>query len=126
MMFRASIFPIFFHYFGKGFFSLKKEDKEKQQNQESEEKNMLCRFVVDSSGKKIGETVAVDNDIVIIKANSQFMGVPLRHIQENGKTMLVKGLFDYAKAYELGETWRKNSARNIDEGFYGKRKKDRF
>lgn len=77
--------------------------------------NLLCRFIIDGSGRKIGESVAVDDDIMIIKTGKKFLGVPLKHIEEKGKTLLVKGLVDFDKAYELGEEWRKESFREINQ-----------
>jgi len=71
--------------------------------------NLLCRFVLDGSGRKIGESVAVDSDVVIIKSGGKYLGVPLKHIEETEKTLLVKGLVDFDKAEEMGEKWRKES-----------------
>ncbi len=81
---------------------------------------LLCRFVVDGSGNTIGETIAFDQDLIIIKAGARFLGVPLKHIEDQETTILVKGLIDYQKAYDLGEKWRsasleKNNQKNISE-----------
>lgn len=70
---------------------------------------LLCRFVVDGSGNTIGETIAFDQDLIIIKAGARFLGVPLKHIENQETTILVKGLIDYQKAYDLGEKWRSAS-----------------
>ncbi|MEM4257804.1 MAG: DUF5749 family beta-barrel protein [Candidatus Thermoplasmatota archaeon] len=103
----------FCQFFGNFFSFSKKDKKDQQQIKVSDKKNLLCRFVLDSSGKKVGETVAVvDEDILIIKSGCQFLGVPLKHVEENGKTILVKGLIDYTKACELGETWRETATRD--------------
>ena len=96
------------------FFNRKKSDI--TENEEGHEyDNLLCRFVTDGTGRKIGESVSVDDDILIIKSGSKFLGVPLKHIEEKGKTILVKGLVDYDKAYEMGEEWRKESFREINK-----------
>jgi hypothetical protein len=70
--------------------------------------------VLDGMKRKIGESVAVDEDILIIKSGSKYLGVPLKHIEESGKTLLVKGLVDRGKAEEIGEKWRKESLNEID------------
>jgi len=75
---------------------------------------LLCRFVVDIKGNKIGESVAVNDDIIIVKAGSRYLGVPLKHVEEEEKTLLVKGLVDFDKAEEIGERWRKESFHEID------------
>lgn len=98
---------------GVFFFSRKKHRK----NEEEEEKinSLLCRFVLDGLGRKIGESVAVDGDIVIIKSGSKYLGVPLKHIEEEDKTLLVKGLIDQGKAGEMGEKWRRESFHELDQ-----------
>ncbi len=90
---------------GVFFFSRKKQKP--SDNEEDPYKNRLtCRFVLDGAGRKIGESVAVDDDILIIKSGKTYLGVPLKHIGEEEKTLLVKGLVDRDKAQELGEKWR--------------------
>ena len=96
------------------FFSKSKRRK----NEEIEEKEklkekMLCRFVLDGIGRKIGESIAVDKDVLIIKSNGKYLGVPLKHVEEEEKTLLVKGLVDRDKAEEMGEKWRKESFQEI-------------
>jgi hypothetical protein len=101
--------------FGGIFFFNKKNDKMDEDEANHAYDNLLCRFVTDGSGRKIGESVTLDNDIMIIKAGKRFLGVPLKHIEERGNGLLVKGLIDYDRAYELGEEWRKGSFREIDQ-----------
>jgi hypothetical protein len=43
----------------------------------------------------------------------QFLGVPLKHVKLGEKSLVVKGLLDFTKAYELGEKWRKESHREM-------------
>lgn len=90
-----------------------KKDKNNIENIEKDstypETSLLCKFVLNETGKKVGESIALDGDIVIIKSGNKYLGVPLKHIEDEGKTMLVKGLIDYSKAEELGEHWRKDS-----------------
>lgn len=106
------------------FFSRGKRKKNDELDEEEEYKNrLLCRFVLDGVGRKVGESVAVDEDLLIIKAGSKYLGVPLKHIEEEGKTLLVKGLVDKDKAEIMGEKWRRQSFSEID---YGEGEEDGF
>ena len=85
--------------------------------EDEHQENLLCRFVVDGTGKRIGESIGTDGDILIIKSGGRFLGVPLKHIEEQENMLLLaKGLIDFKKAYELGEQWRNNSLREISDG----------
>ena len=100
-----------------GLFFLPKIKRRKKDNKSEEEEykeKILCRFVLDGSKMKIGESIALDKDILIIKTNDKYLGVPLKHIEEEGKTLLVKGLVDRNKAEEMGEKWRNESFKKID------------
>jgi len=102
--------------FGVVFFFRKKEESvDPGKTVESVESSMLCKFVFDGTGKKIGESVSIDHDVLIIKSGSHFLGVPLKHVESLDKTLMVKGLFDFTKAYELGEKWRKDSSREMNQ-----------
>jgi hypothetical protein len=100
-------------YHGVFFFSKKKEPMEKKKAVEADQ-SMLCKFVVDGTGKQIGESVSMTEDVLIIKAGARFLGVPLKHVEPGEKTLVVKGLIDFSKAYALGEEWRKESYREMD------------
>lgn len=101
---------------GAVFFFRMKEDASDQKNPaENADASLLCKFVLDGFGKKIGESVSVDHDVLIIKSGSQFLGVPLKHVETADKTLVVKGLIDFTKAYELGEKWRKDSYRELKQ-----------
>jgi len=80
---------------------------------ESYKNNLLCRFVLDGAGRKIGESVAIDNDILIVKSGTKYLGVPLIHIEDMGKTLLVKGLVEQDKAELMGEKWRRESFKDL-------------
>jgi len=100
-----------------GLFSFAREKRKKKYEleEENEYKNhLLCRFVLDGLGRKVGESVAIDNDILIIKSGSKYLGVPLKHIEEDEKTLLVKGLVEKDNAEMMGEKWRRESFRKID------------
>ncbi len=92
-----------------------KRKREKDANDERENKNnLLCRFVFNGSGKKVGESIAVDEDVLIIKSDEKYLGIPLKHIEQEEKTILVKGLVDQDKAEIMGERWRKKSFKKIE------------
>jgi hypothetical protein len=98
---------------GAFFFRKKEMSTEVKKTTEIPDSSMLCKFVVDGTGKKIGESVSIAHDVLIIKSGSQFLGVPLKHVEPAEKTLVVKGLVDFTKAYELGEKWRKESYREM-------------
>jgi hypothetical protein len=105
---------LFFNIVGVIFFFTKKNN-EKNDDVDMNDKYMLCRFVTDRTGKKIGESISLDEDIIVIKTGKKFIGVPLKHIENQENTLLVKGLIDYDKAYELGEKWRQKSFSKIEQ-----------
>jgi hypothetical protein len=108
---------------GAFFFWKKEETTEVKKTTETTDSSMLCKFVVDGSGKKIGESVSISHDVLIIKSGSRFLGVPLKHVESVEKTLVVKGLVDFTKAYELGEKWRKESYREMMEHDHPEEKK---
>ena len=95
------------------FFSRKKEG-----SVQAADPNLLCRFIVDASGMKLGESIAFMDDLLIIKNGPRFLGVPLKHVQKVENSLVVQGIFDVSKAYELGEKWLKESLREMPP--YGK------
>jgi hypothetical protein len=97
------------------FFRKKEESVDTGKTMESVESLMLCKFVFDGTGKKIGESVSIDQDVLIIKSGAHFLGVPLKHVESLDKSLMVKGLLDFTKAYELGEKWRKDSSREMNQ-----------
>ena len=100
--------------FGVFFFTRNKRKRNEEiEEEENYKASLLCRFVLDGIGRKIGESVAVDEDIIIIKSGTKYLGVPLKHIEEEGKTLLVKGLVDRDKAEIMGEKWRQESFKEI-------------
>jgi len=92
----------------------RKKRKEEREAEEAYKDSLLCRFVLEGIGKKVGESVAVDKDILIIKSGKKYLGVPLKHIEEEGKTLLVKGLVDQRNAESMGEKWRRESFKEIN------------
>jgi len=97
------------------FFSgIKRKKEETYLDLENHENNLLCRFVLDGLGVKLGESIALNNDIIIIKNGKKYLGIPLKHVEEDGTKLIVKGLVDKKKALEMGEKWRDFSFKNIE------------
>jgi hypothetical protein len=126
MVLRINVVLLMSYVGGLFFFNKKKEPTDMKKNIESAEPSMICRFVLDGSGKKIGESVSVADDVLIIKSGSLFLGVPLKHVESAEKTLVVKGIFDFTKAYELGEKWRKESYREMNQHDHPEEKSKRF
>jgi hypothetical protein len=93
---------------------VKRKKKDEIEEEDKYKNHLLCRFVLDGLGRKVGESVAIDNDILIIKSGSKYLGVPIKHIEEDEKTLLVKGLVEKDNAEMMGEKWRRESFQKID------------
>ncbi|MBN1280796.1 MAG: hypothetical protein JXA00_04020 [Candidatus Thermoplasmatota archaeon] len=117
MVFKSNLLMLTVGLMGAVFllFQRKKEQCVEPRERESGTSSMLCKFVHDCSGRKIGESVSLDQDILIIKSGSQFLGVPLKHVEETEHTLVVKGIVDFSKAYTLGEKWRKESHKEMNQ-----------
>lgn len=102
-------------YIGWCFLFLKQSKKQKMERESLVEFNdgLLCRFVLDGQGKKIGESIALFDDLLIIKSEKDFLGIPMKHIQAEGSHLIVKGLLDQSKALELGAKWQKATYKEI-------------
>lgn len=81
--------------------------------EDASEEGLLCRFVLDGQGRKVGESIAVYKDLLIIKTGKDFLGVPMKHIDVDISHILVKGLIDHTKALELGKNWQKEKYKEI-------------
>ena len=83
-------------------------------NQNSDRNNLLCRFVTDGFGNKLGESIAIDNDIMIIKSGKDFLGIPFKHILDEEKSLIVRGPIDNERAKEMGKNWLDKTLRSND------------
>ena len=50
-----------------------------------------------------------------LKSKKTYLGVPLKHVEDKEKALLVKGLVDFDKAIEMGEKWRKESFHEMNQ-----------
>lgn len=87
--------------------------KDIQQHTYDDVSDMLARFIINSKGEKIGESIAFHDDLLIVKQKENFLGIPLKHISFEGKKLLVKGLIDTEMAKKLGNTWKKSTYKEI-------------
>lgn len=97
-------------------FLLSKNKKKKEDSQVAEEfkDSLICKFVFDGADRKIGESLAVEDDILIIKSGKKYLGIPLKHVEVKEKTLLVKGLIEQDKAEKMGEKWLQESFKELD------------
>jgi len=69
---------------------------------------LLARFVVDSEGKKIGESISFYEDMLIIKKGRDYCAIPLKHVELKDGKIHIKGVIAWDKARELAKRWMKN------------------
>lgn len=86
------------------------------QGAEMHETSMLCRFVVDCGGKRIGETIAVDGDVLILKNGKEYLGLPISAVEAKDEGDLTVNEFDAAGAGAMGEVWRVKNFRLMRYG----------
>jgi len=92
---------------------LQKSSKKNVSDTYEDDNDLLARFVINSQGVKIGESIAVHDDILIVKDKDVLLGIPLKHVSFEGKKLLAKGLIDTTKAKKLGNTWKKEAYKEI-------------
>ena len=104
-----------FYYLSIIFFSgIKKKEEKININLDTKKDNLLCRFVKDGLGVTLGESIALNDDVIIIKNGKKYLGVPLKHVSEKDDELIVKGLVDKRKALQMGEKWRESSFKKIE------------
>ncbi|MBU2565161.1 MAG: hypothetical protein KJ655_02770 [Candidatus Thermoplasmatota archaeon] len=70
---------------------------------------LIPRFVINKGGERIGETIGMDGQRVILKKDSNFYSVPLSVLDERHGELIIEKEPDWEKAKILGERWRKKS-----------------
>ena len=91
----------------KGFQSKQKKPTDDTIN------DLICKFVFDGLGNPLGESISVENDLIIVKTDGSFLGIPLKHVETDGKKVIVKGLVDQNNAKLLGERWRRKEMKKV-------------
>ncbi len=65
----------------------------------------LAKFVVDSHGKRIGESISIFEDLLIIKKGEKFYAIPFKHVEMKGNEIHLKGIIQWDKAEDLARRW---------------------
>ena len=69
--------------------------------------SLLSRFVVDKDGNRVGESISVFKDLLIIKRNTDYYAVPLAHVEKHDDEQLrVRGVMQWKQAKEMAEAWK--------------------
>lgn len=72
------------------------------------DRSLLSRFVIDKHGNRVGESISVYNDLLIIKRKGDYYAVPLKHVDVSGEELRVKGVVQWEKAAEMAEEWKQH------------------
>ena len=70
--------------------------------------SLLARFVVDAQGNKIGESISLFEDMLIIKKGKDYYAIPLKHVELKKGEIHIRGIVQWDKAKELAKRWIKN------------------
>ena len=68
---------------------------------------MISKFVVDKEGNRIGETISMEGDMVIIKKEKKYLAIPLKHIETSKDQVRIRGIVEWDNAIKMGEQWKK-------------------
>lgn len=80
---------------------------------EAPHERLLLRFVDDPSGRRVGETMAVDGDDLVVKDASGFLVVAAADVEENGPGLRLKTPLDETEARRKGDAWKERSHKVI-------------
>ncbi len=74
--------------------------------------DLICKFVI-KDGKKIGESIDVYENNLIVKIGSDFIGIPIDCIMEvDNENIKVKD-FDIMLAKEVGKKWIEEKSKPV-------------
>lgn len=68
---------------------------------------LISKFVVDKEGNRIGETISIERDLVIIKKENKYIAIPLKHIEASKDQVRIRGIVEWDNAIKMGEQWKK-------------------
>ncbi len=91
-----------------GFFRKQKQDSGSKENNFNVHE-YIGKFVK-QSGSDIGESIAFDNDRVVVKSKEYFMSIPLEKITANTDIIAV-GDFDRDDSLKFGKEWSEKKDR---------------
>lgn len=75
--------------------------------------SLLLKFITDENGEKLGETVAVEGDRVLLKVSDGFVSVPAAKVKHEAGALRLDFGVDWDEAKRLGEEWRSRSHKVI-------------
>ena len=82
-----------------------KQTSTKDTNRTFEERDLLCKFVLQDN-KRIGETISIDSGHLIIKKDAYKMYVPFSSIIKTTQEEVIVGAFNRDEARRLAEEWQ--------------------
>jgi hypothetical protein len=92
------------------------QTREAQLHEGEELTDVLSRFVDDEKGERVGETVGMDGDKVIVKSKDKasYYAVPRASLEEMEGDFKVRPGVDWKTAEEEGEAWKKRQHRLVE------------
>lgn len=80
-----------------------------EKKKEDISESLIPRFVINKNGEKIGETIGMDGQRIILKKDNNFYSIPVSVLDERLGELVIEKDTDWEKAKALGERWRKKS-----------------
>ena len=65
----------------------------------------ISKFVVNEKGDRIGESISVFEDLIIIKKENSYYAVPFKHVEIKNHEIHVKGVIQWDRAKKLASGW---------------------
>lgn len=73
---------------------------------------MICKYVY-RGREKIGESIDVFEDNLIVKIGGEFIGIPLENVEKIEKDFILVKDFDSDFAKEIGKRWMEEKSKPI-------------
>jgi hypothetical protein len=91
----------------------KKEDEQLPEDvkwlEDDPHDEILSRFIFNSKGTQMGETIGVEGKQLIIKNREKFYSIPLNSIKEKNDELTLVKKINWKRAEKKGEKWRKKA-----------------
>lgn len=65
----------------------------------------ISKFVVNEKGDRIGESISVFEDLIILKKENSYYAVPFKHVEIKDQEIHVKGVIQWDRAKKLASRW---------------------
>ncbi len=85
----------------------------KSEEHENDSADYLCKFVL-LDGEEIGESITVDDDCLLVKHESEILGIPLDCIIAVSEEIVI-GKFNKKEARKIGKKWKDKCAAEIKD-----------